>query len=165
MDSPSWRSDLWNHCCRGQFWQYQRYYCWNCLDTNWIVHDLLLPRGFLSLFVSLAGCDRELMFRAKYFGFWQTDLSKLIHTLQHITLYALIALAIASGVEGSNYTDPSSVSIGQKLAQAYSILCTSPVSTLTNYSHYLLDSQCIPMGRLVATRKYRCWWGMFTWFF
>jgi len=59
---------------------------------------------------------------AKYFGFWQTDLSKLIFTLQHLTLYALIALAIASGVEGSDYTDPSSVSVGQKLAQAYGIL-------------------------------------------
>jgi hypothetical protein len=97
----------------------------------------------------------QLTFRAKYFGFWQTDLSQLIHTLQHLTLYALIALAIASGVEGSNYTDPSSVSIAQKLAQAYSIICISPISAFANYSHHLLDSQRIPMGCLVGTRKYR----------
>lgn len=63
----------------------------------------------------------------------------MIHTLQHLTLYALIALAIASGVEGSDYTSPSSVSIGQKLAQAYGIMCMSskPRSSLTTVLVFL----------------------------
>jgi len=37
-------------------------------------------------------------------------------------MLALVALAIASGVEGSNYGTPSDVSVGQKLAQAYGVL-------------------------------------------
>lgn len=37
----------------------------------------------------------------------------------------LIALAIASGVEGSNYNNPSDVAVGQQLAQAYGVICIS----------------------------------------
>jgi hypothetical protein len=61
--------------------------------------------------------------RAKYYNFWQGDTAKLVYTFQRLTLYVLIALAIASGVEGSNYTSASSVALAQKLAEAYSIIC------------------------------------------
>jgi hypothetical protein len=59
---------------------------------------------------------------ARYYSVWQGDTAKLVQRLQHLSLYILVALAIASGVEGSNYTDPSDLSVAQKLSQAYSIL-------------------------------------------
>lgn len=43
--------------------------------------------------------------------------------MQRLTLYVLIALAIASGVEGSNYTNASSVELAAQLAKAYSVIC------------------------------------------
>jgi hypothetical protein len=43
--------------------------------------------------------------------------------MQRLTLYVFIALAIASGVEGSNYTNAPSVELAVKLAKAYSVIC------------------------------------------
>lgn len=62
---------------------------------------------------------------AKYYGFWQGDSAKLVRTAQHLTLYILIALAVASGVEASYYHNASSVQVAQSLAKAYSIICLS----------------------------------------
>ena len=62
--------------------------------------------------------------RAKYYGFWQGDTAKLVYTMQRLTLYVLITLTIASGVEGSNYTNASSVELAVKLAKAYSVICS-----------------------------------------
>jgi hypothetical protein len=61
--------------------------------------------------------------RAKYYGFWQGDTAKLVDTMQRLTLYVLIALAIASGIEGSNYTNAASVELAVRLAKAYSVIC------------------------------------------
>jgi hypothetical protein len=54
----------------------------------------------------------------------------LIYKIQQLSLYVLIALAIASGVEASNFSNPSSVSVGVRLAQAYSDICWIPRITL-----------------------------------
>ena len=94
------------------------------------------------------------MFRAKYYGFWQTELGSLIQRVQHLTLYILVALAIASGVEGSSYDDPSSIALAQKLAQAYSIICTFLPNENTNLSSHGFPSiQHIPMGCFVGQWK------------
>lgn len=67
--------------------------------------------------------------RAKYYGFWQGNIAKLVYNFQRLTLYALIALAIASGVEGSNYDDPPSVALAVKLTEAYSTICLSLIQS------------------------------------
>jgi hypothetical protein len=72
----------------------------------------------------IAKSKKETDTRAKYYGFWQGDTAKLVYTFQRLTLYVLIALAIASGVEASNYDTPSSVALATKLAKAYGVICT-----------------------------------------
>jgi len=62
-------------------------------------------------------------FSAKYYGFWQGEVAKLVRTIQHFSFYVLVALAIASGAEGSNYDSTSSVALAQNLSKAYSIIC------------------------------------------
>ena len=68
----------------------------------------------------------EPAFRARYFNFWQGHTAALVRKLQSFSLLVLIALAIASGVEGSDYTDPSSIQLAQNLSKAYSIICNFP---------------------------------------
>jgi hypothetical protein len=75
-------------------------------------------------------------FRAKYYGFWQGDKAKLVYTMQRLTLYVLIALAIASGVEGASYDNPSSVAVASNLAKAYSIICTSLLRNLAHRRYF-----------------------------
>jgi hypothetical protein len=70
----------------------------------------------------------EFVFRARYFNFWQGHTAALIRKLQSFSLLVLVALAIASGVEGSDYSDPSSITLAQNLSKAYSIICNFPAS-------------------------------------
>jgi uncharacterized membrane protein YvlD (DUF360 family) len=62
-------------------------------------------------------------------------------------LYVLIALAIASGVEGSNYTNQSSLDLAAKLAKAYGVICSLPLSDLT-LDIFLLTVNVIQWGAL-----------------
>jgi len=92
----------------------------NFSNVNVIIAEIILSQiGSFVIYYALVGFYHS---TAKYYGFWQNDLGNLIQRIQHLTLYILVALAIASGVEGSSYTDPSSIALAQKLAQAYSII-------------------------------------------
>jgi hypothetical protein len=61
----------------------------------------------------------------------------------------LIALAIASGVEGSNYSSPSSVALGVKLAKAYGVICLVLAGTWLMKRYFPVDYQCDSMGFFV----------------
>jgi hypothetical protein len=62
-------------------------------------------------------------------------------------LYVLIALAIASGVEGSNYTNQSSLDLAAKLAKAYGVICSPSLNDLT-LDIFLLTINVIQWGAL-----------------
>jgi hypothetical protein len=135
-------------------------------NVNVIVAEIVLTQvGSFMIYYTLVGfyqasydhAKPNLISSAKYYNFWQGDTAKLVSTLQRISLYALIALAIASGVEGSNYDNPSSVAIGQKLAQAYGILCTTN-SDRAKCRHYFSHRQCHSMDCFVVwgTNGRRC---------
>ena len=99
--------------------------CDNFSNVNVIIAEIILSQiGSFVLYYALVGFYHS---SAKYYGFWQTNLGRLIQTLQHLTLYVLVALAIASGVEGSDYTNASDVTLAQNLSKAYSIICLFPV--------------------------------------
>src|SRR4051812_44774696 len=105
----------------------------NYSNVNVIIAEIVMTQvGSFMIYYSLVGFYQVSYvyswnptdFSAKYYGFWQGDTAKLVYTLQRLTLYVLIALAIASGVEGSNYDNTSSVALAVKLAKAYSIICS-----------------------------------------
>jgi hypothetical protein len=84
----------------------------------------------------------------------------MVYTMQRLTLYVLIALAIASGVEGSDYTNTSSVEVAVKLAKAYSIICLF-LFNIPDVRYLPPHCQCNPMGWTVVPKANdrRC--GMF----
>jgi len=89
-------------------------------NINVIVAEIVLTQvGSFMIYYALVGFYQA---SAKYYHFWQGDFSKLVYTFQRLTMAVLIALAIASGVEGSNYNNPSDVAVGQQLAQAYGVI-------------------------------------------
>ena len=108
-------------------------------DVNAIIADSVLTQiGSFMIYYTLVGfyhvtyasiniLEHHLTVSAKYYNFWQGDTARLVYNFQRLTLYVLIALAIASGVEGSDYTSVSSLQTAQKLAQAYSIICKIPL--------------------------------------
>ena len=71
-----------------------------------------------------------------------------MYTMQRLTLYVLIALAIASGVEGSNYDNASSVALAVKLAKAYSIICSFLNAIFLTSDIFLLTVNVIQWGAL-----------------
>jgi len=89
-------------------------------NVNVVVAEVVLTQiGSFMIYYTLVGFFQA---SAKYFNFWQGDTAKLVYTFQRLTLYVLIALAIASGVEGASFSDPSSVAVAVQLAKAYSII-------------------------------------------
>jgi hypothetical protein len=109
-----------------------------------LLSDFIKLRSFL--------CE-ETDARAKYYNFWQGDFSKLVYTFQRLTMAVLIALAIAAGVEGSNYNTPSDVAVGQQLAQAYGVICISAEDSADG--RYLPSlGERDPMGCIVDEKEY-----------
>jgi hypothetical protein len=128
----------------------------NFSNINVIIAEIVLTQvGSFMIYYSLVGFYQVSYFpntnkaddRAKYYGFWQGDTARLVYTFQRLTLYVLIALAIASGVEGSNYTNQSSLDLAAKLAKAYGVICSPPLSDLT-LDIFLLTINVIQWGAL-----------------
>jgi hypothetical protein len=105
----------------------------------------------------MARYRKETDFRAKYYGFWQGHMAQLVYHFQRFTLLVLIALAIASGVEGSDYTSPSSVAVAVQLAKAYGVICIFYLKRSDDRS-FPPYSKCNPMGCIVVRSTYgrRC---------